>query len=89
MLDLGSSNGCSELYGRELVDLRNEGRWEFLNTLFSISESVMFMQVNASPLLVFLVCYNCVLVKVESQSHTLNLLEYIILNVLYLFIPQY
>lgn len=35
----------SELYGRELVDLRNERRWEFLNTLFSISESVMFMQV--------------------------------------------
>ncbi|XP_024383280.1 uncharacterized protein [Physcomitrium patens] len=39
-----SNREISELYGRELVDLRDEGRWEFLNTLFSISESVMFMQ---------------------------------------------
>ncbi|KAL3688341.1 hypothetical protein R1sor_014650 [Riccia sorocarpa] len=34
----------SELYGRELVDLRNERRWEFLNTLFSISEAGLYMQ---------------------------------------------
>ncbi|XP_039846900.1 5'-nucleotidase domain-containing protein 4-like isoform X1 [Panicum virgatum] len=33
-----------EIYGRELVDLRKESRWEFLNTLFSVSEAVMFMQ---------------------------------------------
>ena len=36
----------SEIYGRELVDLRKESRWEFLNTLFSVSEAVMFMQVS-------------------------------------------
>lgn len=36
----------SEIYGRELVDLRNESRWEFLNTLFSVSEAVMYMQVS-------------------------------------------
>ncbi|PNW73801.1 hypothetical protein CHLRE_13g573150v5 [Chlamydomonas reinhardtii] len=33
-----------ELYGREVVNLRNEGRWVFLNTLFSVSEAVMYMQ---------------------------------------------
>eukprot|EP00798_Chlamydomonas_sp_ICE-L_P002059 gene2059-18237_t len=32
------------LYGRETVNLRNEGRWMFLNTLFSVSEAVMYMQ---------------------------------------------
>lgn len=32
-------------YGRELVNLRNESRWVFLNTLFSVSEAVMYMQV--------------------------------------------
>lgn len=31
-------------YGRELVNLRNESRWVFLNTLFSVSEAVMFAQ---------------------------------------------
>jgi len=31
-------------YGRELVSLRNESRFVFLNTLFSISEAVMFAQ---------------------------------------------
>lgn len=31
-------------YGRELVNLRNESRWQFLNTLFSVSEAVMYMQ---------------------------------------------
>lgn len=39
-----SNRSISELYGRELVDLRNENRWEFLNTLFSVSEAVMYMQ---------------------------------------------
>lgn len=33
-----------EAYGRELVNLRNEGRYVFLNTLFSVSEAVMYMQ---------------------------------------------
>jgi hypothetical protein len=33
-----------EAYGREVVNLRNEGRWVFLNTLFSISEAVLFAQ---------------------------------------------
>lgn len=31
-------------YGRQLVNLRDEGRWAFLNTLFSVSEAVMYMQ---------------------------------------------
>lgn len=35
----------SEVYGRELVDLRKETRWEFLNTLFSVSEAVAYMEV--------------------------------------------
>ncbi|MCL7043678.1 hypothetical protein MKW94_002073 [Papaver nudicaule] len=39
-----STRSVSEIYGRELVDLRNESRWEFLNTLFSVSEAVAFMQ---------------------------------------------
>lgn len=33
-----------EVYGRELVNLKNEGRWSFLNTLFSVSEAVMYLQ---------------------------------------------
>ena len=33
-------------YGRELVTLKNEGRFEFLNTLFSVSEAVLFCQVR-------------------------------------------
>lgn len=28
----------------QVVNLRNEGRWVFLNTLFSVSEAVMYMQ---------------------------------------------
>jgi hypothetical protein len=36
-----------ETYGRELVNLRNEQRYSFLNTLFSVSEAVMYMQVCA------------------------------------------
>lgn len=37
-----------EMYGREVVNLRNEGRWVFLNTLFSVSEAVMYSQVGRS-----------------------------------------
>lgn len=33
-------------YGRLLVNLRNESRWVFLNTLFSVSEAVMYAQVR-------------------------------------------
>eukprot|EP00899_Mesostigma_viride_P028373 jgi/Mesvir1/8720/Mv02649-RA.2 len=40
-----SNRAISELYGRELVDLRDEKRWVFLNTFFSVSEAVMYMQV--------------------------------------------
>jgi len=36
-------------YGRELVKLANEGRYTFLNTLFSVSEAVMYMQARAPP----------------------------------------
>ncbi|XP_072961085.1 uncharacterized protein [Typha angustifolia] len=39
-----TTRAVSEIYGRELVDLRKESRWEFLNTLFSVSEAVMYMQ---------------------------------------------
>ncbi|GFZ13823.1 HAD-superfamily hydrolase, subfamily IG, 5'-nucleotidase [Actinidia rufa] len=39
-----SNQAVSEMYGRELVDLRRENRWEFLNTLFSVSEAVAYMQ---------------------------------------------
>ncbi|KAK3017218.1 hypothetical protein RJ639_007136 [Escallonia herrerae] len=39
-----STQAVSEMYGRELVDLRKESRWEFLNTLFSVSEAVAYMQ---------------------------------------------
>ena len=35
-----------QVYGRELVNLRSEGRYVFLNTLFSVSEGVMYMQVS-------------------------------------------
>lgn len=35
-----------ETYGRELVNLKNEARYGFLNTLFSVSEAVMYMQVT-------------------------------------------
>ncbi|GAA0169786.1 nucleotide phosphatase [Lithospermum erythrorhizon] len=39
-----STREVSEMYGRELVDLRKESKWEFLNTLFSVSEAVAYMQ---------------------------------------------
>lgn len=35
-----------ESYGRQLVNLRNENRFIFLNTLFSVSEAVLYMQVR-------------------------------------------
>ena len=35
-----------EAYGRELINLRNEQRYVFLNTLFSVSEAVLYMQVG-------------------------------------------
>ena len=31
-------------YGRELVNLKDEGRWVFLNTFFSVSEAVLYAQ---------------------------------------------
>lgn len=37
----------SEIYGRELVDLRNQSRWEFLNTFFSVSEALAYAQVHS------------------------------------------
>ncbi|XP_059450053.1 uncharacterized protein LOC132181025 [Corylus avellana] len=39
-----STRAVSEMYGRELVDLRKESQWEFMNTLFSVSEAVAYMQ---------------------------------------------
>ncbi|KAH1147844.1 hypothetical protein GYH30_042806 [Glycine max] len=39
-----STRAVSEIYGRELVDLRQKSRWEFLNTFFSVSEAVAYMQ---------------------------------------------
>ncbi|KAG6756899.1 hypothetical protein POTOM_037198 [Populus tomentosa] len=41
-----STQDVSEMYGRELVDLRKENRWVFLNTLFSVSEAVAYMQLE-------------------------------------------
>lgn len=41
-----STGEIREAYGRELVNLRNETRWTFLNTLFSVSEAVMYMQAS-------------------------------------------
>jgi len=35
---------CAATYGREVVDLRDSRRWVFLNTLFSVSEGCLFMQ---------------------------------------------
>lgn len=35
-----------QVYGRELINLRHESRFVFLNTLFSVSEGVMYMQVH-------------------------------------------
>lgn len=34
----------TSLYGREMVDLRDEARWVFINTLFSVSECSLYMQ---------------------------------------------
>ncbi|KAI9123271.1 hypothetical protein K1719_006160 [Acacia pycnantha] len=38
-----SNRALSEMYGRELVDLKNS-RWDFLNTFFSVSEAVAYLQ---------------------------------------------
>ena len=38
-----------QVYGRELINLRQENRFVFLNTLFSVSEGVMYMQVSSMP----------------------------------------
>ena len=35
--------GIQRLYGRAVVDLR-EPRWSFLNTLFSVSEALLYLQ---------------------------------------------
>lgn len=35
-----------QTYKRELVNLKND-RWVFLNTLFSVSEAVLYMQVSS------------------------------------------
>nr|GMD89573.1 Cytosolic purine 5'-nucleotidase [Ipomoea batatas] len=43
-----STREMCEIYGRELVDLRKESRWVFLNTLFSVSEAVAYMQERAT-----------------------------------------
>lgn len=40
-----------QVYGRELINLRHESRFVFLNTLFSVSEGVMYMQVRSICLL--------------------------------------
>ncbi|CAA6663665.1 unnamed protein product [Spirodela intermedia] len=45
-----STRAVSEIYGRELVDLRKESRWEFLNTFFSVSEAVMYTQAVSKAL---------------------------------------
>ena len=39
-----SPSEIRQVYGREVVNLRNEGRWLFLNTLFSVSEACMYVQ---------------------------------------------
>ncbi|XP_014521780.1 cytosolic purine 5'-nucleotidase isoform X2 [Vigna radiata var. radiata] len=39
-----STHAVREIYGREMVDLRLEGRWVFLSTFFSVSEAVAYMQ---------------------------------------------
>ncbi len=51
LLKLFDSSRCliaqvRESYGRQLVNLRNESRFIFLNTLFSVSEAVLYMQVG-------------------------------------------
>lgn len=55
------------VYGRKLVDLRKESQWEFLNTFFSVSEGVMFMQVYTFVLFkekitTFYIKQNCLII---------------------------
>ena len=53
-----------EAYGREVVNLRTEGRWVFLNTLFSVSEAVMYMQVCGCGVLLLRACVVVTLISV-------------------------
>lgn len=41
-----SHSTIKEVYGLETVNLRNEDRWYFLNTLFSVSEANLYLQVT-------------------------------------------
>lgn len=52
----------SDIYGRELVDLRNQSRWEFLNTFFSVSEALAYAQVT----------YNSSAVLTSKTSHMVS-----------------
>lgn len=40
-----SPSDIRQIYGRDLVSLAESSRWVFLNTLFSVSEGCMYMQV--------------------------------------------
>ncbi|CAD7698278.1 unnamed protein product [Ostreobium quekettii] len=39
-----SINELRHTYGRQTVDLRNEERWNFINTFFSVSEANLYLQ---------------------------------------------
>ena len=57
-----------ETYGRELVSLRNEARYGFLNTLFSVSEAVLYLQARPpQKLLAFQSLLSAVLMRVRSR----------------------
>ena len=62
LLKLFDSSRCliaqvRESYGRQLVNLRNESRFIFLNTLFSVSEAVLYMQVGwGAPTAIAVLC---------------------------------
>ena len=59
-----------ETYGRELVNLRNEGRYGFLNTLFSVSEAVMYMQVILDPQLVSALLHRPCCRRIQTRGLT-------------------
>lgn len=42
-----SISAIREIYGLETVSLRDENRYYFLNTFFSVSEANMYLQVSA------------------------------------------
>lgn len=54
------------------MDLRNQSRWEFLNTLFSVSEAVAYMQVLSgamtTPFSCFGIFYQSLLITYVSTS---------------------